>query len=73
MPAARMKVKWKKFGGHIRQARLERGLGLRETARSLNIHHATWCRAESGKPVSVPYFLFLCDWMKSNPFQYRSE
>jgi transcriptional regulator with XRE-family HTH domain len=65
------KFQWKKFGQHVRDFREGTKCSLRETAEVMPIGHATLSRAENGKPVTVPVFLFLCDWMNSNPFQYQ--
>lgn len=73
MSAHTTRFKWGKFGQHLRVHRSSRGLGLRECSRSTTIHHATWCRAEQGKKITVPIFLFLCDWMNSNPLQYLTH
>lgn len=67
------KFKWKLFGRHLREMRKSADIGLREIARQEGIGHATWCRAEQGKPITAPNFLKLCDWMDSNPFQYHPE
>lgn len=67
-PSARFK--WKQFGTDLRDVREAMDCGLRELARELKIHHATFCRAENGKPVTVPIFLFLCDWMGRDPQIY---
>lgn len=67
------KFNWKSFAHHLREMREAADLGLREAARSAGTHHATWCRAEQGKPLTVPIFLRLCDWMNSNPFQYLPQ
>ena len=66
----KLKFMWKQFGKDVRAARESTEYGLRQMARDLNIHHATWCRAEQGKPVTVEHFLFLCEWMEINPLQY---
>ncbi len=68
-----MKFKWRKFGSALRSYREDNGFGLRQVARGMKVHHATWCRAESGKPVTVPVFILLCEWMNANPFQYASR
>ncbi len=65
-----MKFNWKKFGRDLRETREAMGLGLRQCSRDLSIHHATWCRAEMGKPVTVPHYVFLCEWMDSDPLSY---
>lgn len=64
------RFKWKQFGHDLREMRQAADLGLHELARELKIHHATWCRAENGKPLTVPIFLFICDWMGVNPQSY---
>lgn len=64
------RFKWKQFGRDLRNERESRDIGLRECARARKIHHATWCRAEAGKPLTVPIFLFLCEWMGSHPQAY---
>lgn len=64
------RFKWKAFGRDLRECRHAADLGLRELARELKIHHATWCRAENGKPLTVPIFLFLCDWLGVDPQIY---
>jgi hypothetical protein len=67
--AAHPKFNWRKFGYDLHDIRIEVG-GLRKVAKSVGIHHATWCRAEQGKPVTVPVFLTICDWMVCDPFKY---
>lgn len=67
---AKRNFRWKEFGADLRWCRQSADLGLREIARELRVHHATWCRAENGKPLTVPVFLFLCDWMGMNPQHY---
>ena len=42
-------------------------MGLREAARCLHINKSTWCRAEQGKPIETPDFIFFCDWMARDP------
>lgn len=69
----RPQFKWKLFGKHLREMRQSADLGLREAARELKFDKATWCRAEQGKPISVPQFIFLCDWMDASPFQYSAR
>lgn len=65
-----MRLAWKRFGAHLRDIREGADVGLREAARSNKISPATWSRAENGKPITAPIFLFLCNWMDKNPFQY---
>lgn len=67
------KFGWKKFGRDVRESRKALGFGLREMARRLKVHHATWCRVEQGKPSTVPIFLYLCDWMGIDPQHYASR
>lgn len=68
-----MKFKWAKFGNHLRAYREDNGFGLRQCADGNNIDKATWSRAENGKPIETPTFIFLCEWMNSNPLQYASR
>lgn len=65
-----MKLDWKKFGRHLRTLRGDAEIGLREVSRETGINKAAWCRAEQGKPVSVPNYLALCAWMETHPFRY---
>lgn len=67
------KFKWKKFGADVKRFRCDLKVGLREVALQQRIHHATWCRAEQGKPVTVPIFLRLCEWMVRNPYEYATD
>lgn len=62
---------WPLFGSDLRKTREVAKVGLREIAREHGIHHATWCRAEQGKPITVPHFLQICEWMGADPFQYQ--
>lgn len=62
--------RWKQFGRDVRAMRGNMQMGLREAGRCLKIHHATWCRAEAGKPIAVADFVFFCDWMDHEPTQY---
>lgn len=62
--------RWKDFARDVRAMRENMQLGLRESARCLKIHHATWCRAEQGKPIAVADFIFFCDWMGIDPTYY---
>jgi transcriptional regulator with XRE-family HTH domain len=64
------KFNWEAFGRNLREMREAAELGLREVARDECIDKATWCRAEQGKPITVPIFLYLCNWMNSSPFAY---
>lgn len=64
---------WKTFGRHLRDMREDSDLGLRETARDANIHHATWCRAEQGKPLTVPIFLRLCARLVGAPTKHPAK
>jgi transcriptional regulator with XRE-family HTH domain len=64
--------RWRQFGSDLRRKRRKLGYGQRETARTLKIHAATWCRAEHGKPLTVPIYLKICAWMEVDPFFYRS-
>jgi hypothetical protein len=65
-----MKFRWKEFGSDLRNVRENSFLGLRAAARKLKIHHATWCRAEQGKPIEAPTLIFLCEWMGNDPIIY---
>ena len=67
------KFKWKQFGADVRHMRDNMQMGLREAARCLKIHHATWCRAEQGKAIEVADFVFICDWMDVEPTQYLTK
>lgn len=67
----RRQFNWKRFGADIKSTRGE--CGLRSAARALGIHHATWCRAEQGKPIEAPDFVFLCDWMSKAPAHYLKK
>lgn len=61
---------WKSFGRQLRDAREAGESGLREAARESGIDKAALCRAEHGKPVSVPNYLALCAWMGVHPFRH---
>ncbi len=65
-----MKFRWKEFGKDLKGNRVNSFLGLRMAAHSLKISKATWCRAEQGKPIAAPTFIYLCDWMGNDPTQY---
>lgn len=62
--------KWKQFGADLKAHRTAFGWGLREAARKTKTHHATFYRAENGKPIEVPDFLYLCSWTGLNPNHY---
>jgi hypothetical protein len=64
---------WARFGRDLRAAREACNLGLREAARKQKIDKGAWCRAEMGKPVTVPTFLRLCLWMDADPFAYDNK
>ena len=61
---------WKQFGADLKAHRTAFEWGLREAARVTKTHHATFCRAEHGKPIEVPDFLYLCWWCGLNPQDY---
>lgn len=65
-----MKIDWKKLGRHLKKMREDGETGLREAAREAGIGHATWCRAEQGKPLSAAHFMGLCAWMGEPPYTY---
>ena len=65
-----MKLNWKMFGRELKALRKEAEIGLREACRDTGINHSAWCRAEGGKPVSVPNYLALCAWMEVHPFRH---
>lgn len=65
-----MKFDWNTFGADLRTYREKRGLGLRECSRSMPVNKSTWCRAENGKRIDVPHFVFLCEWMRRKPSNY---
>lgn len=67
------RFKWKQFAGDVRKMRDNMQMGLREAARCLGIHHATWCRAEQGKAIEVEDFVFICDWMAKEPTEYLTK
>lgn len=64
------RFKWKAFGRSLRRYREEYGWSLRHVARVNKITHSTWCRAENGLPVTVPAFLYLCQWMNARPYDF---
>ena len=66
----KLKFNWKRFGKDVRANRETLGFGLRECAGQLGIHYVTWCRAEHGKPITTPQYIFLCEWMQSDPLSY---
>jgi hypothetical protein len=66
----KMKFLWKQFGADLRKMREAKNYGLRECADALDIDKAQLCRAEQGRPITVPYFIYLCDWMGSDPMGY---
>jgi hypothetical protein len=65
-----MNFDWQGFGRDVRAFRERRKLGLRECCRSMPINPATWSRAENGKPIEVPHFVFLCEWIGRRPAAY---
>lgn len=69
----RRRFKWAKLGRDIQSMMKANDLGLREAARSLRIHHATFCRAANGQPILVPDFVFLCAWIGRSPAAYLYE
>lgn len=62
--------RWRQFGRDLRANRTAFGWGLREAARETKTHHATFCRAEMGKPIEVADFVFLCRWIGAQPADY---
>lgn len=67
------RFKWNLFGKRLRAMREGADLGLREAARDLKINHATWCRAEQGRPINVPDFVMLCDWINEIPAHFHPD
>jgi hypothetical protein len=65
-----MRFKWTQFGRDVRSTRERMGFGLRDCCRAMPINKSTWCRAESGQPIQVPHFVFLCEWMNRDPSIY---
>jgi hypothetical protein len=65
-----MKFNWEGFGHDLKAYRERRNIGLREFCRSTPINKSTWCRAEQGKPIQVPQFVFLCELMCRRPISY---
>lgn len=65
-----MRFRWKQFGKDLRGNRKNSFLGLREASRKLKVGHATWCRAEQGKPIEAATVIFLCEWMGNDPTFY---
>ena len=65
-----MKFDWSAFANDLRAYRERKGFGLRECSRAMPIGKSAWCRAENGKPVTVPIFVFLCEWMRKHPKTY---
>jgi hypothetical protein len=61
---------WKRFASDLTAERQIDGLGLREAARLSGVHHATYCRAEHGKPIETADFVFLCWWTGLNAISY---
>lgn len=66
----RRAFRWKHFGQSLRTHRTAFGWGLREAARETGVHHATFCRAEHGKPIEAPDFIYLCWWIGVKPEDY---
>lgn len=53
------KFNWRQFGKDV-SAWLEKSeMSMRAFATELGIHHATFHRAMSGKPIQVPDFAFI--------------
>lgn len=65
-----MKFRWKAFGKDLASVRRSGFMTLRGASRRLKVGHATWCRAEQGKPIEAATFVFLCEWMGNNPSIY---
>lgn len=66
------RFKWGDFGADVRRQRRELGDTLRAFAERLAIDHTTLHRAENGKPIRVPDFVFVCAFIKQNPVKYLS-
>lgn len=66
----RRRFNWGKLGRDIQRGMKRGDLGLREAARQLGIHHATFCRAANGQPISVPDFAYMCAWLNCNSAKY---
>lgn len=65
-----MKFNWTDFGNDLRAYRDRSRMTLRELESSMPINKSTWCRAEQGKPIEVPQFIFLCELMRRHPRAY---
>lgn len=53
-----------KFGGDVAKYIADRGMTIRETAKSLGISHSALHRITQGSPPSVETYLRLRKWMK---------
>lgn len=65
-----MRFRWGEFGKDLRGTREDMFMSLREASKKLKIDKATWSRAENGKPIEAPTFVFLCAWMSNDPSIY---
>lgn len=68
-----MDFDWQTFGSDLRDYRVRRRIGLREFCRQQPIDKATLSRAERGKPIEVPPFVFLCEWIRKRPSKYAIQ
>ncbi len=68
-----MQFNWRQFGDDLRAYRERRKIGLREFCEQQPIDKATMSRAENGRPVEVPHFVFLCEWIRRRPNKYAVQ
>lgn len=68
-----MNVRWKRFGNDLINCRMAYDCGQRELARKLKMDKTTLNRAENGKPIAAPAFVFLCKWMGALPETYLTR
>lgn len=69
----RTKFDWVGFGKRVLEHRTALELNLRDCAGVLGIAHTTILRIEQGYPCTVVNYLFLCEWMKIDPYKFTKE
>lgn len=69
----RTKFDWVGFGKLVLEHRTALELNLRDCSAILGIAHPTIYRIEQGKPCTVVHYLFLCEWMKIDPYKFTKE
>lgn len=69
----RTKFDWVGFGKLVLGHRTELELNLRDCSALLGINHTTIYRIECGYPCTVVHYLFLCEWMKIDPYLFVKE